>query len=79
MYSCSSHLLAWERRKQSFSWSHEGVESTCYIARVVPSFYLFPTTAPVQPGHQGLPATGPDSLSVPTYSFPKVYVVVVVV
>ncbi len=44
------------------------------IARVVPSLYLFPTAAPVQPGRQGLPVTGPDSISVPTYFLLRVYV-----
>ncbi len=74
MYSCSLRFLAWDRREQSFSWSPEGVESTCSITRVVPSFYIFPTAAPIQPGYQGLPVTGPDSISVPTYSLPRVYV-----
>ncbi len=74
MYSCSLHLLVWERCDQSFGWSPEGVESTCSIARVVLSFYLFPTTTPVQPERQGLPVTGPDSISIPTYSLPRVYV-----
>ncbi len=44
------------------------------IARVVASLNLFPTTAPVQPGRQGLPVTGLDSISVSTYSLPRVYV-----
>ena len=46
----------------------------CPIARVVPSLYLFPSVAPVHPGHQGLLVTGLDSISVPTYSLPSVYV-----
>ncbi len=65
MYSCSLRLLVWEWREQLFSWSLEGVQSTYSIARVIPSFYLFPSVAPVQPGYQGLPVTGPDSISVP--------------
>ncbi len=74
MYSCSLHLLVWEWQEKSFSWLPEGVESACSIARVIPCFYLFPTVAPVQPGRQGLPVTGPDCISVPTYSLPRVYV-----
>ncbi len=74
MYSHSLRFLAWERSEQSFSWSPEGVELTCSIARIVPSLYLFPAAAPIQPGRQGLPVTGTDSISVPTYSLPRVYV-----
>ncbi len=39
-----------------------------------PPYYLLPSVAPVQPGRQGLPVTGPDSISVPTYSLSRVYV-----
>ncbi len=49
------------------------------IARVVPSLYLFLTAAPVQPGRQGLPVTGPDSISAPSYSLPWVYVLLFIV
>ncbi len=74
MYSCSLRLLVGEQREQSFNLSPEGVESTCSIVRVVPSSYLFPSAVPVHPGRQGLPVTGSDSISVPTYSLPRVYV-----
>ncbi len=76
MYSC---LLAWERREESFSWSPEGVESTRSIAQVVPSLYLLPTTAPIQPGRQELLVTGPDRISVPTYSLPRVYLLLFII